>query len=171
MTVILSLLVIICGVLLWWSNRTHNISLALAAANPATTTMPNPTAIQGWLLWLIFNLCLSAVINFGDLFITPDTLGRSVSFVIMALAAPAAYFVLKKDRRGVTLAKWYFGVEAVLFALSVYVSQTAQGFDDNTGKYVTYLLKSIIWFTYLFVSKRVKAVYYPAAVQQADGAK
>jgi hypothetical protein len=52
----------------------------------------------------------------------------------------------------------------LFYALAVYGSQTAHGFDDNAMKYVSYLLKAMVWFTYLFVSKRVKAVYYPASL-------
>lgn len=130
------------------------------AVNPAV----DASAIQGWLLLLLVNLFFGTLINFLGMFTTADTFGRVICFIAAVTAGPAAYLLMQKDKRGVRLAKWHFGFLIVCYALAIYGSQTEHGFDDSAIKSVGYLLKSMVWFAYLFVSKRVKAVYFPASL-------
>jgi hypothetical protein len=139
------------------AERYDGTSLAL---NPNVSTLSD---VGGWLWLLIANLGFSAIRNLVDVMTGQEALyARGIALISVVTAGAGVFFLVKKDKRGVSLAKYTFGLYIGIFGLAL-IGSNAQGPD--TALFMKGLLSSIVWLTYLFVSKRVKAVYFPAVAE------
>jgi hypothetical protein len=148
------------------SFKSHASTMAERYEGTPQAVNPNAPALSdigGWLLIFIFGTAFSTLRNLSDAIQTAG-FARAFLLLLVCLSGTAVVLLLRRDKRGVTVAKWYLGSMFLLNALSAWGSFIPPANPEIGAKCITYLFTSMVWFTYLFVSKRIKAVYYPASL-------
>jgi hypothetical protein len=149
-----------------------------AVDSPAPITMEKrdigPVGVGGWLRLLTVRLGIGTAVRLfsglggfsdGAYLLAVFNLGSAV------LSGSAAYLLEKKNPKGVLLAKIYLALDAAYY-LAVLVIGSSTEFTD-WFKPAGYLLASVLYFAYLFRSRRVRNTYNPASpssVSQAASA-
>ncbi|HTA60351.1 MAG TPA: hypothetical protein VK805_19515 [Candidatus Baltobacteraceae bacterium] len=118
--------------------------------------------IGGWLALLICKLCVGTVVRSAGI-ANPNRFVAVISGLTAVLAGVAAYLLLTKNRKGVTVAKVYLAIDAVLYLLIVAGSAVDARPDYKAAGFC---LASILYFLYLMRSKRVKNTYFASHVAQ-----
>jgi hypothetical protein len=111
--------------------------------------------VGGWLLLLIIKLWAGAAIRLVAAVGGPNLVGL-VNLVFAVVSATAAYLLGRKNPRGVALAKVALAAEAIYYALELVPPMSVA----NPSKTAGFLAASVLYFAYLFRSKRVKNTYF-----------
>jgi hypothetical protein len=130
------------------------------AEQVATSPDARLTGIGGWLLLLIIKLWIGAVVRFlvGIADATHPVGVLNLAFA--ALGGAAAYLLGSKSPKGVMLAKIVLAADACYYVLELLPPISVA----NPFKTAGFLVASILYIAYLFLSKRVKNTYFPAAL-------
>lgn len=134
------------------------------AAQPSIDISSNAklVGIGGWLLLLIVKLWIGAAVRVLSGIAQPNHLVALLNFAFAALAGTAAYLLSRKNRKGVVLAKILLAAEAAYYALELMPPASV----DNPFKTAGFFTASVLYFIYLFRSKRVKNTYSPEPLTQ-----
>jgi hypothetical protein len=117
--------------------------------------------IGGWLLLLIIKLWVGVTVRILGGIAEPNHLLALVNFGFAALAGIAAYLLGRKNPKGVMLARIPLAAEAVYYALELLPPASV----DNPFKTAGFFTASVLYFIYLFRSKRVKNTYFPEPLE------
>jgi surface polysaccharide O-acyltransferase-like enzyme len=121
-----------------------------------TLTVTEP--IHGWLTFLIVGMTIGTLRSLLEMATTirsGDKIDTAIHLLSAVLSGSGAWFLSRRDKRGVTIAYVFFGfvflVSAVLLVF--------EGLGSDGGA-LAYLVGSVIQLAYLIRSKQVQAVYY-----------
>lgn len=125
--------------------------------SPGTLSDAKLVGIGGWLLLLIIKLWVGVAVRLLGGIGEPNHLVALLNFGFAALAAITAYLLGRKDPKGVMLARFFLAAEAVYYLLELLPPTSSV----NPFKTAGFLTASVLYFIYLFRSKRVKNTYFP----------
>lgn len=136
-----------------------------AQHSPDASSNAKLVGIGGWLLLLIIKLWFGAAVRVLGGIAEPNHLLALLNFGFAALAGIAAYLLGRKNPTGVMLAKIFLAAEAVYYVLELLPPASV----DNPFKTAGFLTASVLYFIYLFRSKRVKNTYFPEPLAHSPG--
>jgi hypothetical protein len=126
---------------------------ASTAVTPEAPSEKRLVGINGWLLLLIIKLWASAVVRALVGLGQASSLDGIINLCSAALSGIAAYLLGIKNPRGVLLAKIFLAVDVLYYLLQLMPP------TDNPARTLGFLIASLLYFVYLFRSKRVKNTY------------
>jgi hypothetical protein len=119
--------------------------------------------IGGWLLLLVIKLSVGGLTRLlGGLAESNHGVGL-LNIAFGVIAGIAAYLLMRKNAKGVLLAKIFLGAEALYYVLEL-IPPTSVA---NPFKTLGFFCASVLYLAYLFRSKRVKNTYFPAPLSMA----
>ncbi|HVB56733.1 MAG TPA: hypothetical protein VNE63_09930 [Candidatus Acidoferrales bacterium] len=136
---------------------------AAAQLSPNASSNAKLVGIGGWLLLLIIKLWFGAAVRVLGGIAEPNHLLALLNFGFAALAGIGAYLLGRKNPTGVMLAKIFLAAEGVYYVLELLPPASV----DNPFKTAGFLTASVLYFIYLFRSKRVKNTYFPEPLAHA----
>ena len=145
----------------------EDMKQAAAQPSPDTSSDAKLIGIGGWLLLLILKLWVGAAVRVLGGIAAPNHLVALLNFGFAALAGTAAYMLGRKNPKGVMLAKILLAAEAVYYVLELVPPASV----DNPFKTAGFLTASVLYFIYLFRSKRVKNTYFPEPLGKGTPAR
>jgi hypothetical protein len=140
------------------------VNQAAAQPSPDTSSDAKLVGIGGWLLLLIIKLWVGVAVRVLGGIAEPNHLVGLLNFGFAALAAIAAYLLGRNNPKGVMFAKILLAAEAIYYVLELIPPASV----DNPFKTAGFFVASVLYFIYLFRSKRVKNTYFSKSLEHAQ---